>query len=277
MEAILRGCIFHPTSEPPTETEVSHRACRSSRLLLVIPAPRPKPHASAPRWLALLLVSLAVAGAARAGSISGSKHDLSSTRTVDSNQVCIFCHSPHNANNTLGTINAPLWNRFVDTTKVYTVYSSPTMTTTPSNPTGSISAVCLGCHDGTIGNATVYGTSGMDKMGLINGPGLHDPEGIVQENCPSCHVSLYSNAVKRDVNFGLNLSNMHPIAVPYPTTAQNAAFHQPPNATAGWPDVRLFRGKVECPSCHRVHDPAIVPFLAKANTGSALCLTCHLK
>ncbi len=50
-------------------------------------------------------------------------------------------------------------------------------------------------------------------------------------------------------------------------------------------EVRVYDGKVECASCH---DPHGVPsggagstfkptFLRVANTGSALCLTCHTK
>lgn len=211
---------------------------------------------------------------ARADSIVGSKHDLSSSQTPDSMQVCIFCHTPHSANNTLGTIAAPLWNRFVDTTKVYLVYTSPSMVTTPGRPSTTISAVCLGCHDGTVGSATVYATSGDDKMALINAPGLHDTS--TQEKCTACHSSQYGPVTAPDLKFGLDLTNMHPIAVSYPTSAQSSEFHQPPDPAKGWPDVRLFNGRVECPSCHQPHDPAIVPFLAKSNAGSALCLTCHI-
>jgi predicted CXXCH cytochrome family protein len=218
---------------------------------------------------------LLVAGVARTGSIVGSKHDLSSNRTPDSMQVCIFCHTPHNANNTLGSINAPLWNRFVDTTKNYLVYSSPSMVTTPGKPSTTISAVCLGCHDGTMGSATVYAVAGNDKMALISAPGLHDTN--VEENCTACHDSLYGPVSKPDLKFGLDLTNMHPIAVPYPTGTLGAEFHQPPDPVKGWPDVRLFNGRVECPTCHHPHDPTIVPFLAKSNAGSALCLTCHIR
>lgn len=217
---------------------------------------------------------LLAASGLHAGSIVGSKHDLSSNRTPDSMQVCIFCHTPHSANNTLGSSNAPLWNRFVDPTKNYLVFTSPSMVSTPGKPSTTISAVCLGCHDGTMGSATVYATTANDKMALINAPGLHETN--VEENCTACHDSLYGPVTRADLKFGLDLTNMHPIAVPYPSATQSAQFHQPPDAMKGWSDVRLFNGRVECPSCHQPHDPAIVPFLAKSNAGSALCLTCHI-
>jgi len=63
----------------------------------------------------------------------------------------------------------------------------------------------------------------------------------------------------------------------YPTPAQDAAFHTPPDPINGWPNVKLFAGKVECPTCHAVHDPGIQPFMRTSNAGSQLCLTCHSK
>ncbi len=211
---------------------------------------------------------------ARADSIRGSKHDLSNTSNPDSSQVCLYCHTPHHANNTLSGIQAPLWNRYVDTTKVYLVFSSPTMNTSPGSPSTTVSAVCLGCHDGSISSATVYGVVGSDKHDLINRPDLN--EGAASEQCNKCHV-IHGFGLPATLKLGTNLGNMHPIAMTYPTVAQDPAFNQPPDLQKGWSDLKLFVGKVECPTCHAVHDPAIKPFLRKSNDGSALCLTCHIK
>ena len=76
---------------------------------------------------------------------------------------------------------------------------------------------------------------------------------------------------------GLDLSNDHPIAMTYPTSAQDPLFNTPLDPLGGWPDIPLFGGKVECASCHDVHDPGLVPFLRTSNTASALCLRCHIK
>lgn len=76
---------------------------------------------------------------------------------------------------------------------------------------------------------------------------------------------------------GLDLSNDHPIAMTYPTNAQDPLFNTPLDPLGGWPDVPLFDGKVECASCPDVHDPGIVPFMRTPNTGSAGCLRCLIK
>jgi predicted CXXCH cytochrome family protein len=41
--------------------------------------------------------------------------------------------------------------------------------------------------------------------------------------------------------------------------------------------VPLYTAKVECGSCHNVHDPQYPGFLRKSNAASALCTTCHIK
>ena len=220
-----------------------------------------------PRWARLFLLLMAAAGLA-AGSIAGSKHDLSTSSTADSTQVCMYCHTPHHANNTLTGINAPLWNRVVDTTKTFIVYSSPSMASTPGNPNTTISVLCLGCHDGTISSGTVSGYSFSDKHEVINGAGFNTRNEY--PNCGRCHQNIGG---VESWWVGTDLSNMHPIAVSYP---QNRKFWAPPDTNAGWADVKLYKGKVECPTCHAVHDPDIVPFLRRSNKGSGLCLTCHI-
>ena len=62
-----------------------------------------------------------------------------------------------------------------------------------------------------------------------------------------------------------------------PMAGLGSRFRTPPDPQRGWSDARLFNGKVECSSCHLVHDPSIPPFLRKSNAGSQLCLTCHVK
>lgn len=219
---------------------------------------------------------LALSGTAsllRASGIGGSKHDLSTTYSPAASQVCMYCHTPHHANNTLTGINAPLWNRVVTRNKVFVPYSSPSMMGIAGDPNQTISALCLGCHDGTLAYGSVFGFSRSDKHDLINGPGLGQTEDYA--NCQRCHQSIYGTGTER-WKLGLNLSNDHPIAVNYPAIPL-ARFQTPPDPLKGWPDARLYVGKVECPTCHKVHDPGIPPFLRKSNAGSALCLTCHLK
>ena len=66
--------------------------------------------------LTLVLAVLALVAAPSMGQgISGTAHDLSSngpndTYATDSSQLCVYCHTPHNA-----TFDVPLWNHQVDT------------------------------------------------------------------------------------------------------------------------------------------------------------------
>ena len=232
---------------------------------------KPLQHPITPGFIGAVLCLVAMP--LHADGIKGSKHDLSTTGDPVSSQVCMYCHTPHNANNQLGDIQAPLWNRVIDRTKVFTTYTSPTMVGATGNPNLTVSVLCLGCHDGTAASAVPYrGVTFSDKHEVINGARFNE-RGEYPE-CQRCHADMYG--LKRVLNLGPDLSNDHPIAVGYPTNL-SSRFRTPPDAQNGWPDAKLYAGKVECGSCHRVHDPAIPPFLRKTNTGSALCLTCHVK
>lgn len=209
--------------------------------------------------------TLAITGLLQGATIVGSKHDFS--RGSTNFEACIFCHTPHWAN---PLADAPLWNRFVDTAKVYTVYSSATMDTTPGNPASTVSALCLACHDGSIASGIVIpslGVTGDDKHALVSY--VVKGQWLNLNPCTQCHFHI--------PKVGTDLSNDHPIAMTYPTSAQDPAFNTPPNLQSGWTDVKLFHGKVECPTCHNAHDPVHAPFLRKDNTASAMCVTCHVK
>ncbi len=84
-----------------------------------------------------------------------------SGNVVGTNQICVFCHTPHGFN---AVQSAPLWNKAVNASSVYSVYnagSNPSSTFDSATPSiGSVSLACLSCHDGT---------QAMDNM--INGPG----------------------------------------------------------------------------------------------------------
>ena len=211
------------------------------------------------------LAALVYSPASQSASVVTSKHDLSTPYYQYSNQVCVYCHTPHGAS---AVISAPLWNRNVKVV-TYQMYTSPTIDTTiPGAPVG-VSLACLGCHDGA--------TSSSNEHSLLNGPGPGSmPDSTSYPNCQRCHPEYYTGG--SPVNWlGTDLRNDHPISMTYPTAAQDPAFFIPPNLQKGWSDVPLYGGKVECPSCHNVHDPSKSPFLRIANTGSALCYKCHNK
>ena len=77
------------------------------------------------------------------------KHNLSVTgpgpvKATAETEICIFCHTPHNANPAV-----PLWNHSMAAGVNYQTYTSSTMAAQVGLPTGS-TKLCLSCHDGTV-------------------------------------------------------------------------------------------------------------------------------
>ncbi len=82
--------------------------------------------------------------------IVGSAHDFNTgigNGWYTSDQICIPCHVPHNADTSVAA--APLWNHEV-TVATFTPFSSATMDAIVGQPDES-SKLCLSCHDGTVG------------------------------------------------------------------------------------------------------------------------------
>ncbi len=209
------------------------------------------------------------AGMAYAASIVGTRHDLSTAITPE---PCVFCHIPHRSD----PATAPLWNRSLGAV-TFQVYTSPTMNTTCSNPPTGISLACMSCHDG-INAPYYYGSYTLsDKHDLLNDPNGGRPDTSSYPNCERCHPEFYSGQPVQWFKTGTtaDLTREHPVSMPYPTAAIDPDFYTPPDTQKGWPDVKLYAGRVECASCHDPHDPAISPFLRKAK--NTLCSTCHTK
>lgn len=229
--------------------------------------------------LATLLLLLSPAG--RGGTIVGSKHDLAwSYHRVsegfhswdDFNQVCVFCHAPHHADQAQG----PLWNRQAPSGP-YTLYQSASLIGLPDQP-GPSSLLCLSCHDGTLAvdlviNRPVFG------IGTTRAPGTHGRMTLtgadVWTDCGvHCHGNgpLFHDATLKYLT--TDMSNDHPVGIAYSSSPKLVP--APPGGKFA-NGVRLVNGKVECVSCHNPHDPAIPPFLVTSDENSALCYTCHLK
>jgi predicted CXXCH cytochrome family protein len=233
-----------------------------------------------------LLVSLTGISAVNAQSIRGSKHDLSgmdpSYWGPVRDEICIFCHAPHNSSKDARMSSGPLWNRYASEA-VFTPYSSHTISNEcPATP-GGPSLLCLGCHDGTTGGWG--GSSSASKHDLING--YWDTSVNAIGNCAACHQNDGQGPIKPSMGpngIGTDLTRSHPISMLYPSTTQNPQIVPPPTPQ-GWPDLggvdgsglRLYAGRLECPTCHNVHSPRFAPFLRTSNDNSAMCLSCHVK
>jgi predicted CXXCH cytochrome family protein len=183
--------------------------------------------------------------------ITGSGHDFSTASWNSTSEICIVCHTPHNANTTVA--NAPLWNHQLSATATYPMYTSATLNSTAGQPDGS-SKLCLSCHDGTVALENFGGVTGGTH--LMTGGAL----------------------------VGTDLSNDHPISITYDAAlaAADGGLFNPTTTQSGLggtiTNTMLIGGKMQCSSCHDVHNSAnLSNLLLKANTGSALCLTCHNK
>ncbi|NOZ04723.1 MAG: cytochrome c3 family protein, partial [FCB group bacterium] len=80
------------------------------------------------------------------------------------------------------------------------------------------------------------------------------------------------------------LSNDHPVSFTYDASlaTTDGDLYNPTTTNSGLggkiSDDMLVGGKVECSSCHDVHNGSgVATLLVKNNGGSALCLTCHAK
>ena len=199
----------------------------------------------------LLLILTALGCSAIHAGVADSKHNLSSSgpgniKASGESEICIFCHTPHNA-----SPSAPLWNRR-NPGGNYTPYSSSTATANPGNPTGA-SILCLSCHDGTIALGEL--NSRTSNINVAGGPTM--PTG------PS--------------NLTKDLSNDHPVSFSYSSSQSSKPTELVSPSTLN-SEVKLDNsGQLQCTSCHNAHDDKFGKFLVMSNSNGALCLTCHIK
>lgn len=187
-----------------------------------------------------LLGAMGIAGSASA-AVDGSLHDLAS----GTEEICIYCHTPHNAN-TQGT---PLWNRTNSLETNYTLYTSTTLDEAATQPVG-VSQACLSCHDGTVAFNSLTNTGD-----AVNGAKVGE-------------LGYQTTTVIS------SLASQHPISITLPVDA--AEFQTAANAEIA--GVVIYGDQVECGSCHDPHaGAAVANFLRVDNASSDLCTSCHVK
>jgi hypothetical protein len=216
------------------------------------------------------------AGAGKKISENGNKHNFSASNTAvtyratdsgdpRSQQICVFCHTPHRASS-----EGPLWNRKATTVSFFKRYSSRTLAIDDAGaigiseygqPNGS-SRLCLSCHDGVTALGAVFTTPG--AFTSVDIPFTKNTIGY--ETYSSHHpVSFKYNQAVRNLLRG---------------TTYNKQFKINPPATYDG-NVKLDKQeRMQCTTCHDPHqDKSTVPgpttpFWTTTTYDSA-CMSCH--
>lgn len=217
--------------------------------------------------------------------IAGGPHDLTNgsalrnTNTSIAGQTCVFCHVPHS-----GATSIPLWNRRASTA-TYQTYTSSTsdVTATSGQISASVSGACLSCHDGSIAVDVLLNLNGLPFNGGV--------AFTRQSTAKSSYTGTGGGTMSGGLPFlGTDLRNDHPVAITYETARAAKPLEFTTQLVTGAKitvgsganPVPLFGASaatatVECSSCHNAHNNSLGNFLRKSNSGSAICLSCHIK
>lgn len=222
-------------------------------------------------------------------NLTGSAVDMDS-RSGASSQICMFCHTPFGGD---PQVTSPLWNRNEPTAAYITYNSLGTSGQVGAGaPVGSVSLLCLSCHDGVQAvNVMINsgGGSSPNKNIIIGNEGGRDhPFGIqygggaLSLNGPPLLPGTYSNALMRDKAFSsaqMTLLNGQPVWW-VDTSLGNVGVRDKTDMQLYTRSDSTFASGpvpfVECASCHDPHSAAPV-FLRVQNVESAVCQACHNK
>ena len=205
------------------------------------------------------------------------------------NRICIFCHAPHNTYRlspaNLGAPGGsgpvapdafdylPLWNHELTGNFVYNMYwngpgaplTGPKASQAIMNggmEMGSVSLLCMSCHDGSVA-VYAYGNTSQ----------------------PVTSRSTGNKFIGAGYTIGLdnNMQNHHPIGFDYDAVyAVDTEIRNPDTAmftTTSSVRDHLYNSQLECASCHSVHNTGNTgeSLLWRSDVNSELCLTCHAK
>ena len=164
-------------------------------------------------------LALMAASSVAMASVTNTKHNLGASGTNNhtnaTTEICIFCHTPHGGDQ---SVSAPIWNRTVSTTSVYTRFSSLGRITFDANeaPVGSVSIACLSCHDGTQAMNAVINSQGSDSVYTVGIGTYAGPGGFSQTNMMSTLNASDNGSTTGDIIYlGTDLRNDHPISMQY--------------------------------------------------------------
>jgi len=241
----------------------------------------------------LLVTSVGIAGLNHGTGITQTSHELRAATGRGAHwdagtaadpvldRICIYCHAAHNTITSTeataaGVTYYPLWNHDL-TSLTYTTYQNTTTGDIPGEikhqlnadigQPGSISKLCLSCHDGSVGVSSYGNFAGGVSSSKHTG-------------------TVTTTGTRFGIGVGGDLSNHHPIGFDYGAVQavdleiRDASSPLLGNNPYGMTiaDI-LWGGKIECASCHDVHNTQNTGarFLWVEDTNSNLCFSCHAK
>jgi len=250
-------------------------------------------------FVALILAALSVWGQVESLAAPltnlNNKHNLSSSATHGgpqaqppgaggTDQICIFCHTPHSA-----TPESTLWSRPDPNTAVFPLYGNPLVikgdySGAPANaqdhsqykndgsvtyPNGA-TRMCLSCHDG----ATAIGIlNDGTSIAMLGGQNLVTGQAVIDLSTSHPVSFVYDNVVLGDIN----------------VTAKSGDYRLPPSGDGV--DAPLDgKDRMQCTTCHDPHndtnlDSLGLPFWRHttlvdsgtySNVYEELCGQCHI-
>lgn len=206
------------------------------------------------------IAAIACGTASVNAQIQGSAHDFSNEGWAR-NQICLPCHTPHNAK--VVDINGYklnyLWNHGLPAESQ--VYNTKDGDFPRNDALDAYSILCMGCHDGTVALDTFGGQIGTTFMTGTE-------------------------------KLGTDLTNDHPIGVAAVWDPAQEGTRYNPRTT--W-ESQVFGGSkmgklrnmlvggveesvISCVTCHTPHRKGGHNSMLRIdNTGSQMCLACHIK
>lgn len=206
--------------------------------------------------LAFVGVTALMIGQTTMAGVEDSKHDFTGMGgSFSSTDICGSCHTPHGA----PTGNLPLWDQSATST-TFIPYVGFDLDAKDSGDIAAVTSaavgsfLCLSCHDGTIN---------IDAGGVMMGT-INSGAAVVANTNTSHPVNFTYNAALVTADGELNSPGDDT-----PNTGE---------VIDDWLEGADGSGKVQCMTCHDVHDALTIPKLLRtSNANSALCTTCHIK
>lgn len=213
------------------------------------------------KMVILLSAAALFAGSAMAG-ISNTRHNLSTSgigtvKAQTETEICVFCHTPHNA-----AVKVPLWNRTNPAGAIATYagrLSETIQADIPENlAADSISRFCLSCHD-TVSGANVGNVVRPGPIAM-NGANIR-PQAVIggAEALRDDHPIGFQVLDKNDSGGDPEIKDKTLWGLPLYKSGNGANINQ-----------------LECPTCHDPHIERLL-FLRGRIASGGLCLTCHDK